>query len=163
MSEALLYELQMLFGTAQTLRDEVQGSKVGQRPWPEKMACIEAFAIHARVLEAFLWYDPHKKFREDALAIDYFDGESGKRSVSESNAPNWIRYEIALATRWPTSLTNASGKPRTRDYGSSTSSPASSAMRSDCSFSTSTQIYSAKGSSSIYAALGRRTSTPRPR
>lgn len=73
MSEALLYELQMLFGTAQALRDEVQGSKVGQLPWPEKMACIEAFAIHARVLEAFLWDEPRKRFPDDALAIDFFD------------------------------------------------------------------------------------------
>lgn len=73
LSEALLYELQMLFGTAQALRDDLQGSKIGQLPWPEKMACIEAFAIHARVLEAFLWNAPNKRFPEDALAIDYFD------------------------------------------------------------------------------------------
>lgn len=54
-SDAVLYELQMLFGTAQVLRDEVQGPRRGMLPWPQKMACIEAFAIHARVLEAFLW------------------------------------------------------------------------------------------------------------
>ena len=40
------------------------------------MACIEAFAIHARVLEAFLWDKPNKNHPDDALAIDFFgDGE----------------------------------------------------------------------------------------
>lgn len=63
----------MLFGTAQALRDDLQGSKIGQLPWPEKMACIEAFAIHARVLEAFLWDEPRKRFPDDALAIDFFE------------------------------------------------------------------------------------------
>ncbi len=75
-SDALLYELQMLYGTAQVLRDEVQGPKQGTMSWPEKMACIEAFAIHARVLEAFLWDKPRKAYPDDALAIDFFeDGE----------------------------------------------------------------------------------------
>ncbi len=50
-SDALLYELQMLYGTAQVLRDEVQGPKQGTLSWPQTMASIEAFAIHARVLE----------------------------------------------------------------------------------------------------------------
>jgi hypothetical protein len=72
-SDAVLYELQMLFGTAQALRDEVQGPTRGSLPWPQKMACIEAFAIHARVLEAFLWDKPSKNHPDDALAIDFFD------------------------------------------------------------------------------------------
>jgi hypothetical protein len=75
-SDAVLYELQMLFGTAQALRDEVQGPMEGTLPWPQKMACIEAFAIHARVLEAFLWDRPSKRHPDDVLAIDFFaDGE----------------------------------------------------------------------------------------
>jgi hypothetical protein len=75
-SDALLYELQMLYGTAQVLRDEVQGPSQGTLPWPQKMACIESFAIHARVLEAFLWDKSRKAFPDDALAIDFFeDGE----------------------------------------------------------------------------------------
>jgi hypothetical protein len=73
MSEAVLYELQVLFGTAQALRDEVQGPTAGELPWPLKMACLEAFAIHARVLEAFLWDIPRKRFPDDALAIDFFE------------------------------------------------------------------------------------------
>jgi hypothetical protein len=75
-SDAVLYELQMLFGTAQVLRDEVQGPRQGSLSWAQKMACIEAFAIHARVLEAFLWDKPSKHHPDDALAIDFF--EDGK-------------------------------------------------------------------------------------
>jgi hypothetical protein len=37
------------------------------------MACIEAFAIHARLLEAFLWDKPTKHHPDDALAVDFFD------------------------------------------------------------------------------------------
>jgi len=72
-SEALLYELQMLFGTAQALREDVQGAKQGMMPWPQKMAFIESFAIHARVLEAFLWDKRRKSYPDDALAIDFFE------------------------------------------------------------------------------------------
>jgi hypothetical protein len=76
LSDAVLYELQMLFGTAQLLRDEVQGPTQGTMPWPQKMACIEALAMHARVLEAFLWGKPSRNHPDDALAIDFFgDGE----------------------------------------------------------------------------------------
>lgn len=62
MRESVLYELQMLFGTAQVLRDEVQGPTQGMLPWPLKMATIESFAIHARALEAFLWGRPSDRF-----------------------------------------------------------------------------------------------------
>ena len=71
-SEEVLYELQMLFGTAQ-LRDDIQGTELGAMSWPQKMACIESFALHARVLEAFLWDRPRKAYPDDALAIDFFD------------------------------------------------------------------------------------------
>jgi len=37
------------------------------------MACIDSFAIHARVLEAFLWDKRHKSHPDDALAIDFFE------------------------------------------------------------------------------------------
>lgn len=72
-SDEVLYELQVLFGTAQVLRDEVQGPTRGTLPWAQKMACIEAFTIHARSLEAFLWGKPSKHHPNDALAIDFFD------------------------------------------------------------------------------------------
>jgi hypothetical protein len=72
-SKAVLYELQMLFGTAQALRDDVQGREQRAMSWPQRMACIESFAIHARVLEAFLWDKPRKAHPDDAFATDFFD------------------------------------------------------------------------------------------
>jgi hypothetical protein len=86
-SDALLYELQMLFGSTQALRDEVQGPRKRTLPWSQKMACIESFAIHARALEAFLWDKPNKNHPDDALAIDFFgDGkwESIRQRVQRS-------------------------------------------------------------------------------
>jgi hypothetical protein len=75
-SEAVLYELQMLFATAQALRDEIQGAEPQVMSWAQKMACIDSFAIRARVLEAFLWDSPRKAYPDDALAIDFLeDGE----------------------------------------------------------------------------------------
>ena len=35
-SEALLYELQMLFGTAQALRDDIQGAAQETMSWSQK-------------------------------------------------------------------------------------------------------------------------------
>lgn len=72
-SDEVLYELQVLFGTAQALRDDVQGPTQCALPWPQKMACIEAFTIHARSLEAFVWGKPSKHHPDDAFAIDFFD------------------------------------------------------------------------------------------
>lgn len=87
MSDELLYELQMLFGSAQTLRDDIQGPEKGSRPWAERMASFEAFAIHARVLEAFLWDKPSRRHPDDALAIDFFpDGvwEETRKRIQRS-------------------------------------------------------------------------------
>jgi hypothetical protein len=74
MSADLLYELQMLFLMADRLRRHQNGDLV--LPEDITMACIESFAIHARVLEAFLWNAPRRAYPDDALAIDFFeDGE----------------------------------------------------------------------------------------
>jgi hypothetical protein len=73
-SADLLYELQMLFLTADRLRRHQNGDLV--LPEDIKMACIESFAIHARVLEAFLWDSQRKAYPDDALATDFF--ESGE-------------------------------------------------------------------------------------
>jgi hypothetical protein len=86
-SEAVLYELQMLFGAAQALRDDIQGAEQGAMSWSQRMACLESFAIHARVLEAFQWDRPRKAYPDDALAIDFFnDGiwESIRERVQRS-------------------------------------------------------------------------------
>lgn len=71
MSADLLYELQMLFLMADRLRRDQNGDLVLSEDI--RMACIESFAIHARVLEAFLWDAPRKAYPDDALAIDFFE------------------------------------------------------------------------------------------
>lgn len=70
LSEHLLYELQMLFRLADRLRASIDGE---QLPWEVEMACIESFAIHARVLEGFLWGDPKPRFPDDAFASEFFE------------------------------------------------------------------------------------------
>lgn len=86
-SDAVLYELQMLFGTAQALRDDIQGAEQQKMSWAQTMACIESFAIHARVLESFLWDRPRRRYPDDALAIDFFqqgDWEAIRTRVQRS-------------------------------------------------------------------------------
>lgn len=68
-SEHLLYELEMLFGTANRLRDHAKN--VTELEWALHMACIESFAMHARSLEQFLWSDPSARFPDDAFAADF--------------------------------------------------------------------------------------------
>jgi hypothetical protein len=69
-SEHLLYELQLLFRIADRLR--AFAARPGEAPWEVEMACIEAFAIHARGLEDFIWGDPKERFPDDAFASEYF-------------------------------------------------------------------------------------------
>lgn len=69
----------MLFRLADRLRAHVDGKE--PLPWDLEMACIEAFALHARVLIEFLWHDPqpNARFPDDAFAADYFQaGEWAK-------------------------------------------------------------------------------------
>lgn len=44
-SDAILYEPQMLFATAQALREDVQGPTRGTLPWTLRMASISTFVI----------------------------------------------------------------------------------------------------------------------
>ena len=119
-SEALLYELQMLFGTAQALRDDIQGTAEEAMSWPQRMACIESFAIHARTLDAFVWGKPVRRFPDDVLAVDFFDDgvwESVRTRIQRS-ALDDLRlragYEIAhlRTTRGGTSLEVRCGRRR---------------------------------------------------
>jgi hypothetical protein len=71
LSGHLLYELQMLFRLADRLRASTDGREA--LPWEVEMACIESFAIHARVLEDFLWGDPKPRFPDDAFASEFFE------------------------------------------------------------------------------------------
>lgn len=66
----LLYELQLLFRLADRLR--AFAAEPGEGHWEVEMACIEAFAIHARGLEEFVWGYPKKRFPDDAFAAEYF-------------------------------------------------------------------------------------------
>ena len=65
----VLYELEMLFGTANRLREHAKG--LTELDWGPHMAYIESFAMHARSLEQFLWRDPSTRFPDDAFAADF--------------------------------------------------------------------------------------------
>lgn len=72
LSKHVLYEIQMLFRLADRLRAHVDGRE--RLPWEVEMACIESFALHARVLMEFLWGDPKpsSRFPDDAFAAEFF-------------------------------------------------------------------------------------------
>ena len=70
LSEDLLYEAQMLFGTADRLRRHVH--EIEPLPVDLLDSCLESFAIHARLLDQFFWKDPKPGFPDDAFAADYF-------------------------------------------------------------------------------------------
>ena len=71
-SEHLLYEISMLFGTAEALATSVEPdeSNVGARIVHN--ALLDSFAIHARVLLDFL-YDDDPRHGDDVTAGDFFD------------------------------------------------------------------------------------------
>ena len=69
LSEHLLYEVEMLFKTADRLSAIAEGESV---PWEVRMALIEAFAVRARAMIEFLWQD-ETRWKEDALAVDFFE------------------------------------------------------------------------------------------
>jgi hypothetical protein len=70
LSEHVLYEVQMMFRLADRLRAHVDGRE--ELPWEVEMACIEAFAMHTRVLFEFLFHDPKSRFPDDGFASDFF-------------------------------------------------------------------------------------------
>lgn len=66
--EHLLYEVQMLYGSASALMDGISN-------WALKMASLEAFAIHLRNMLDFL-YPPDSMRDDSAIAEDFFDDPS---------------------------------------------------------------------------------------
>lgn len=66
-TEHLLYDVEMLFGTADLLEALEE-----EAPWVVRMGLIETFALKARSLIDFLWKDA-STFKTDALAVHYFD------------------------------------------------------------------------------------------
>lgn len=73
LSGHLLYEAQMLYAAADVLRRA--GQQGVELPWVLRMATIESFAMHTRVLIEFLWTDPNenrrKRHPDDAFAEDF--------------------------------------------------------------------------------------------
>lgn len=62
--EHLVYEIQMLFGSARELANN-------EHPQQLVNALLESFTIHLRALIDFLW-EPPKVKRDDVLASDFF-------------------------------------------------------------------------------------------
>jgi len=73
-SEHLLYEIQMLFGTAQALSTVGPSNGKDSRIWATRNALLESFTIHARILLYFLY--SAKPRPSDVIAEDFFDNGS---------------------------------------------------------------------------------------
>ncbi|MDP2661639.1 MAG: hypothetical protein Q8R28_13000 [Dehalococcoidia bacterium] len=69
--EQLLYEIQMLFGTARALHTLDSGKSDERRMWAIRNALTESFSIHAHVLRDFLYLGGSQP--DDVLAEDFFD------------------------------------------------------------------------------------------
>lgn len=93
-SEHLLYEIQMLFGTVQTL-STIEHSK--QSDFESSVmynALLESFTIHTRILLDFLYST--NPYPDDAIAEDFFD--DGNMWVqfrpAETSLLNSIHYKV---------------------------------------------------------------------
>ena len=86
-SEDLLYEISMLFGTAEALATSVEPdeSDVGARTVHN--ALLESFAIHTRVLLDFLYGNPRPP--DDVTAGDFFDS-ADRWKKSRPAKPEWF-------------------------------------------------------------------------
>jgi hypothetical protein len=73
-SEHLLYEIQMLFGTARTMATSIIGDGKDFQTWSIRNAMVESFTVHTRILLDFLY--PSKMGRDDVIADDFFDNPS---------------------------------------------------------------------------------------
>lgn len=74
LSGHVLYELQVLFGTAEVLQHQVLSTE-SDPDWLTQMVYLEAFLVHARGLDHFLFRDrasDHAR-NDDGLAEDFFD------------------------------------------------------------------------------------------
>jgi len=73
-SEHLLYEIQMLFGTAQAMGTLDLGNENDIRIWAIRNALVESFTVHARILLDFLYSSRPKP--DDVITEDFFDNGS---------------------------------------------------------------------------------------
>jgi hypothetical protein len=85
-SEHLLYELQMLFGTAKLLASMDSSRNEDVETRITYNALLESFAIHVRALLDFLYNDGPLK--DDIVASDYFD--SGYWFLKRPNKPSLL-------------------------------------------------------------------------
>ncbi len=69
--EQLLYEIQMLFGTARAMRHLDSGKQDERRMWAIRNALTESFSIHAHILRDFLYLGGSEP--GEVLAEDFFD------------------------------------------------------------------------------------------
>jgi hypothetical protein len=81
-SEHLLYEIQMLFGTAQAMGTLDLEGENDVRRWAIRNALVESFTVHARILLDFLFSTEPKP--DDVIAEDFFD-----------NGSTWLQYRPA--------------------------------------------------------------------
>lgn len=73
LSEHVLYEIEMLFRSAELLELHVTRDDF-ELPWAINMAQIESFAIHARALHDFLFQERGQAGKKtDGFAADYFE------------------------------------------------------------------------------------------
>jgi hypothetical protein len=73
LSGHVLYEIQVLFGTAEALEYHATVDNF-ELPWVAQMASLEAFVVHARALEHFVFRDRGARTRrDDGLADDFFE------------------------------------------------------------------------------------------
>lgn len=102
LSDHVLYEAQMLFAVADRLRELHRGDYALR--WEVRMALIESFTVHARVLIEFLWHEPKpggkRRFEDDGFAADYFDTgqwQELRRSKEPAIEDVWKRAGAEIA------------------------------------------------------------------
>lgn len=70
-SEHLLYEFTMLFGTARTMAQTKWPEQDNEATWSIKNSLIEAFTVHVRIVLDFLYNEGPQK--DDVVAEDFFE------------------------------------------------------------------------------------------
>ena len=75
LSEHLLYEVEMLFGTANVLLADAIAEESAQLSTTIRNAVLESFVVHFRALQEFFWFGK-PRFETDARAADFFEGEA---------------------------------------------------------------------------------------
>jgi hypothetical protein len=93
-SEHLLYEIQMLFGTAQALSTIEHSNRNDFENSVMYNALLESFTVHTRILLDFLYST--NPYPDDAIAEDFFDDDKAwvQFRPAESSLLNSIHYNV---------------------------------------------------------------------